>query len=159
MIGQETDLSPYVSHLTSLPLTLPTSFILPLSRSLNLELCKLLGTFLCEGDADLLLLVVVKVAGVTWSFELGHKGSFNLKDTLKRQSRGWVGASHIHRLCMHTQRHTSAHTHSYLFLVDGNPVSSCEPLVSLYVVDPVLEIPVTFCEIHLRTRTIQVPHI
>lgn len=67
-----------------LPLDQPTfdSLYFPsfsLSHPLTLELCKLLGTFLSEGDADLLLLVVVKVAGVAWSFELGDEGSFHLR--------------------------------------------------------------------------------
>ena len=83
VIGQETVLSPYVSHLTSLPLTLPTSLLSSSLALLNLELRKLLGTFLSEGDADLLLLVVVKVAGVAWSFELGDEGSFHLRTRLK----------------------------------------------------------------------------
>lgn len=48
--------------------------------SFFLKLGKLLGTFLSKGDADLLLLVVVKVAGVAWSFELGDEGSFHLKE-------------------------------------------------------------------------------
>lgn len=74
-----------------LPLDQPTfdspyfpSFFL--SRSLTLELCKLLGTFLSEGDSDLLLLIVVKVAGVTWSFELGDEGSFHLNIS---EGTGW----------------------------------------------------------------------
>lgn len=79
VIGQETVLSPHVSHLTSLPFDSPYFPYFSLSPSLALEFCKLLGTFLSEGDADLLLLVVVEVAGVAWSFELGDEGSFHLR--------------------------------------------------------------------------------
>lgn len=119
-------------------MTLPTpSFFL--SRSLTLELCKLLATFLVEGDADLLLLVVVKVAGVAWSFELGDKGSLHLQ-TIENPS--WE----VNFIEGKTTRLTSCtHRHTYLFLVDGNPVGGCEPFVSLDVVDPVLEVPKTFC--------------
>lgn len=45
---------------------------------------------------------------------------------------------------------TDTQTDIHLLLVDGDPVGGCKPLVSLDVVDPVLEISVTFCEIHLK---------
>lgn len=50
------------------------------------------------------------------------------------------------------------HRHTYLFLVDGNPVCGCEPLVSLDVIDPVLEVSVTFCEIHLKKTPMHFPN-
>lgn len=47
----------------------------------SLELSKLFCTLFCLRDTNVLLFVVVKVAGVAWSFELGDEGSFHLKTT------------------------------------------------------------------------------
>ena len=129
---------------------LPSFF---LSRSLTLELSKLLGTFLIEGNADLLLLVVVKVAGVAWSFRLGDEGSFHLQTDRKTNTPGEKQTSHTGSHTSHTQS-----IRAYLFLVEGDPVSGRKPLVSLDVVDPILKVPETFCEIHLWTMPIRFPH-
>lgn len=57
----------------------------------TLELSKLLGTFLREGNANLLLFIVVKVAGVSRSFKLRDERSLHLRSdrgTRFREVRG-----------------------------------------------------------------------
>lgn len=44
----------------------------------------------------------------------------------------------------------AVHTHTYLLLIDGDPVGGGKPLVSLDVIDSVLEVPVAFREVHLN---------
>ena len=105
----------------AVPVTLPFPYI----SLQTLELSKLLATFLCEGDADLLLFIVVKVAGVAWSFKLRNKWSFNLKEKSSASEPApfekFITSSEVH-----------------LLLVNGDPVGGREPLVSFYVIHPIL---------------------
>lgn len=86
LCGSERERSPRVFHLTSLPYPRlsPFPFVsLSLYENSSLELSELLAAFLVEGDADLLLFVVVEVAGVARAFELGDERRLDLKRQLR----------------------------------------------------------------------------
>ena len=48
----------------------------------SLKVSKLLGTFLCGGDAERLFLVVVKVRRVAGALTLGNERSLHLKNNI-----------------------------------------------------------------------------